>query len=272
MVTAATYDRGPRRIVILVDVSGSMTGTGTLKWGREFTQDLISSAPSQDSLALLTFSSQTEEVVAFGQGRTALLEEIDKLQRTDWGRVKGTGRTAMRDALLSALTVLKTPKVGDAICLVTDGGENASQSRKSRVEALLESAGVRVYAILLTWDTGSRALTAEEALGPSELRDLTSATDGALLLFVPGQVRNLSMPTTPPFGVSDSDRKELAAASEIFLHEISIFDVLNVRLPERLAKPRDWNLDVVDASGRRNKDVQVLYPHRLAPCILGEAH
>lgn len=273
LVTAASYDRGPRRIVILIDVSGSMTERGRLKWGLEFAQDLISSAPSQDSLALLTFSNQIENPVALGQSRTDLLAEIDKLQHTDWDRVKGVRKTAMEDALVNALALLKTARVGDAICLVTDGGENASQSRKSRVEALLELAGVRVYAILPTWHIGSRTLSPEEAEGPSELRDLASATGGALLLFVPGQVRNLSMPTAGPgVAVSDSDREELTRASQVFHREIFSFNMLNVRLPEPLAKPRAWNLDVVDASGRRNEEVQVLYPHRLAPCIPGEAH
>jgi hypothetical protein len=272
VVTATTYDRGPRSIVILIDVSGSMTERGRLKWGLEFAQDLISSAPSQDSLALLTFSNQVENAVAFGQSRTALLAEIDKLQHPDWDRVKGMRKTAMEDALLSALAVLKTPRVGDAICLVTDGGENASQSRKSNVEALLELAGVRVYAILPTWHIGFRTLSPEEAQGPSKLRDLASATGGVLLMFVPGQVRNISIPTTGPFEVIDSDRQELASASQAFHREISSFNILKVRLPERLTKPRDWNLDVVDASGQREKDAQVLYPQRLAPCTLGEAH
>ena len=71
LVTAASYDRGPLRIVILIDVSGSMTGTGRLKWSVEFAQDLISAAPSQESLALLTFSNRIGATVAFGQSRAA---------------------------------------------------------------------------------------------------------------------------------------------------------------------------------------------------------
>ena len=244
-VAAATYDSGPRRIVIVLDVSGSMTESGRLKWGLKFAQDLISLASSQESLAILTFSNRIEDTIAFGQSRTALLAEVDKLQDTNWGRVKGVRKTALEDALVSALAVLKTPSVGDAICLVTDGGENASQSNKSRDEALLESAGVRVYTFLPTWDRGSRTVSPEEAQGPSGLRGLAVATGGTLLLFVPGQARGLSMPATP-YVVSDSDKEELTRAAQGFHRDILSFAKLNVRLPEPLAKPRDWNLDVID--------------------------
>jgi len=81
-----------------------------------------------------------------------------------------------------------------------------------------------------------------------------------------------NLPTFAPVAVSDSDRDELARASQAFLREISSFNMLNVKPPEPLAKARDWNLDVVDASGRRDKEVEVVYPHRLPPCIPGETH
>lgn len=272
LVTDASYDSGPRRIVILIDVSGSMTERGRLKWGLTFAQDMISLTSSQDSLALLTFSNRVEDAIPFGQSRAALLAEVDKLQDTNWDRVKGLRRTALEDALVHALALLKTPRVGDAICLVTDGGENASQARQSRVEALLESAGVRVFAILPTWNMGSRTISPVEAEGPTKLRGLATATGGALLVFVPGQVRYVSTPTTGPFVVTVQDKQDLSSAAQGFHQEISSFIKLNLRLPGPLAKPHDWKLDVVDASGRQNKNLEIVYPHRLPPCTPGAVH
>ena len=164
------------------------------------------------------------------------MAEIDKLKHTDWYRLKGNRATAMEDALVSALDLLQTPQVGDVICLVTDGGENASQSSKSRVEALLESAGARVYAMLPASALHSGTVSTPEVQGPSELRDLTSATGGALLLFVPGQVRNLPslvpVPTWPTV-VTDNDREELKQGAQAFQDEILSFTTLRVRLPLR---------------------------------------
>jgi len=80
------------------------------------------------------------------------------------------------------------------------------------------------------------------------------------------------MPAAPPSLASDSDKEELTRAAQGFHRDILSFTKLNVRLPEPLAKPHDWNLDVIDASGQRNKHLQVVYPHSLAPCTSGEAH
>jgi hypothetical protein len=66
--------------------------------------------------------------------------------------------------------------------------------------------------------------------------------------------------------VNEEAREELARASQGFYREVFSFIKLNVRLPEPLAKPLHWNLEVVDASGRPYKNVQVHYPQRLAPC------
>jgi hypothetical protein len=266
LVTAATYDSGPRSIVILIDASGSMIESGKLAWGLKFARDLVSSASPQDSLALLTFSDETEVAASLGQSRTDLLTAVDKLQNRQWRRVKGIRRTALEDALVNALALLKTPRVGDAICLVTDGGENASRSSQSKVEALLQSAGVRVCVFLPTWYGEDRGAAEQGAQFQSEMRDLTSATGGALLPFVPGQIRGLARRVAGTPAMSASDDEDLRRAAQLFQRRILSLIELDVTLPAPLAKPREWNLEVVDASGRRHKQLEVIYPHRLAPC------
>ena len=257
-VTSVTLDTGPRRILILIDVSGSMTEEDRLKWGLEFTRDLISLTPLRDSLALVTFSTRTEDVVAFGQSPDALLAEVYKLQGTDWRRVKSARKTALVDALADALAMMKSPRVGDAICLVSDGGENASQSNWSRVKALFESSGIRVYVFLPTPTMSYRASSPEESVGLPGLYDLTSATGGDLLAFEVGM------------GTNERQRKITRLAAEGISKEISSIVKLTVRLPDPLAEPRSWKLEVVDASGRRIKHLQLFYPQRLGACAPGD--
>lgn len=252
-VTSATYDSGPRRIAVLIDVSGSMSEPpGKLAWSLKFVQDFVSLAPTADSLALLTFASHIEDHMDFGQSRTALLTEVFRLQTPDREDL-GEGMTALEDALVSAIGLLKKPRVGDAIYLVSDGGDNASRSRESRVTALLASAGVRVYSLLASPDVFTRQRTPEESPGPSGLRDLAIATGGNSQVFFPGRdtVR---------------DRDQLTRLSQILHSEISSFTKLTVRLPEPLLKPDSWHLELVNAAGRQIKAL-VIYPHRLAPCV-----
>lgn len=221
VVTDATYNRGPRRIVILIDVSGSMTERGKLNFGLVFARDLISLASPQTSLALMTFTDRIEDVVPFDRDRATLLAEIDKLQNTNWARLKGTRRTALEGSLLSALGLLRKPGLGDAICVVTDGGEDASHSRKFKVNALLESAGVRVYTFLTAWYSNPRAAASVVAEARSELQDLAATTGGAFVVFVPVQVRNNAWPVGPPVPILDGDRKYLLGAAQVFYGEIS---------------------------------------------------
>lgn len=265
-VTAASYESIPRRIVILIDVSGSMAKEGRLKWGLEFAQNVISLSPSENSLALLTFSNQIEDSIAFYQARTAMFSEIEKLRRTDWERVKGIRKTALRDAIFEALALLEPAAVGDAIYLISDGGENASRSHRSTLEALLEAAGVRVFAFLPTWRVASRAVSPEEAAGLIELRNLTIATGGELLPFVPFEARHLPILTPMDFPLTAADREELKRAAQNFHTETFAFSKLNVTLPQPLENSHNWSLDVVDSTGLVNKQLQIMYPHRLAPC------
>ena len=66
----ATYSFAPRRIVVLLDMSASMAGEPDhTKWriASEAVQDLLTEAPSEVSIALLTFSDQVHDVFDFSQ-------------------------------------------------------------------------------------------------------------------------------------------------------------------------------------------------------------
>ncbi len=269
-VTSATLDTGPRRIIILIDVSGSMTTEGNLESALEFTQQFISLTPLLDTLALYTFSDRIEDFVALGESHEALLAEVNKLQHTDWGSVKRMRKTAILDALVNALAMMKSPSVGDAICLVSDGGENASKSNGSTVKDLLESDGARLYAFLPILSTSIRGRTREEVDGPSELRGFAFATGGDIRVFGAAREKDPHDLLSGFYGAVGDDRKEIRLAAQRYRNEISSFEKLTVRLPEPLVKPREWKLDVVDASGQRIKHLQVFYPQRLAPCTSGD--
>lgn len=265
-VTDATDYRGPLRVLILIDASGSMTQDGKLNFGLVFARDLISLASPETLLALLTFSDSIEDTVPFGRGRAALLAEIGKLQDTDWAHMKGVRRTAIWDSLQTALALLKKPRLGDSIFVVTDGVDNASHSRESSVRARVESAGVRVYAVVFTPNLAYRGRTPEEASGPSEMRTLTAATGGGWMRYVPEQLGSNGPRFGMPVPIVASDRVSLMDAATLFYGEISDFVKLDVRMPGPLVKPRRLKLEMVDASGRKDKDLQVIYPRQLAPC------
>ena len=41
---------------------------------------------------------------------------------------------------------------------------------------------------------------------------------------------------------------------------------VEVELPRAVDKPREWELEAVDADGKKMKNVRVVYPRTLVPC------
>lgn len=86
-------------------------------------------------------------------------------------------------------------------------------------------------------------------------------------MYVPSQVRLLqSVTTAAPFNVNDDDQRELAQASQAFHRQVANVYKLDLRLLDSLDKPSKLKLDVTDISGRRQRNLQVIYPDQLARC------
>lgn len=295
-VRLVAYDSAPRRVVLLVDVSGRMVMSGDEARALAFARDMITLAPPGDSLALLAFSERTDAQVDFGSSRAALTGAAYALQQTRWR--PGMGRSAaVEDALVNALILMKKSQPGDAICLITEGNDTASHIRRASVRKLLESDGVRVFALVLPWSPQRRgggqsvmnprtirssgsartnaslpqSVVAPRArfgltfppVGVSRMQDLATDTGGDFVSFVsepvvlgPGRVKR----------ISNGGPDDLARAAQAFLREISSFENLEFTLPAPLAQTRSVRLEVIAPSGRREKKLHLVYPHQLAPC------
>ncbi len=174
----ATYSKGPRRIVLLLDVSGSMSGFASgksKKWqvAREAASELIAALPPGSKASLMTFSEKADI-------KSALSPDLRPIQ--DWLNSEAAqhpesfhGRTALYAAVQSALAQLEPTEPGDAIYVITDGGENASRVSESKLECALGSSGVRVFALIVPEEFGSFE---DERGGWVELLDLSKHSGG----------------------------------------------------------------------------------------------
>lgn len=256
-IVSASYSQGPRRIGVLIDSSGSMRDEG--QWERAMTvaESVYSSAGPQASLALLTFARHVEEKVDFAEGRNAVASELRKLRGATWKAYKGPlGKTALLDALLQGLMLFGPARTGDALFLITDGGENASHSKGAEVRERLLSAGVRLFAFLLVLPLSSRMRTPEEATGPSLLRELVDATGGELAILARGWSA----------GIGTREQEQILLTALGMTAEINGFYSLSFRLAEPLAKAGRWKLEAVEPTGLKRSRLRVVYPQTLAPC------
>jgi len=273
-VKSASYDTGPRRIVIAVDVSGSMfsgpenqSGPGLLL-GLLIARNLVAAAPPDQPFALLSFGEAVESKVDFTAGRTAVLSAIERLEGVSLKDMKGH-RTALWDAVAASFALMTPSRPGDAVYVITDGGDNKSKTRPSELKEMFESARSRFFGVCLMQQLATRGRTPEEAEGPQDLSSLAGATGGSVVFLEPdagdfnrllrADFRNVNAETLSKFKLG----------SEGLLSYINGFYRVDVRLPESLDKPTTWKIEVLDQSGRRDKHLQAIYPRQFLRCERG---
>jgi len=258
-ILSASIDTRPRRIVLLLDASGSMMEEG---WeaAKSLSVDLIRFAPPGASIAQMAFSETVLDTAGFDQDRSALLKRLAALVKV-CEQPRGTRKTALYDAIASARGTLGVPEFGDIIYAVTDAGDNKSQIQPKRVEEDLLTSGVRLFAVVVAYEHRTRGRTPEETVGPGRLLSMVEATGGNVLTFPYAA-------TSQPY--YDIKAKTRADALELAFHrlyeQMGTFYHLHLRLPETVDKPKEWNLEVIDEKGRPNRRVEVHYPQRLVPC------
>lgn len=259
-ILSVEVDHAPRRIVVLLDISGSMTDRNKWEVARTMAEDIVLFAPVENSVALIVFAEEVVDRVDFAQGRSAVAEKLTAMANTDEPPYQVKGQTAFFDALQEGISLLDPVRPGDVIYAFTDGGDNRSRSKPREVEKALLSAGVRFFAFIY-YDSRRQS---EGFLGPALLDKLIEATGGSWVVFPP--------PGSYSSKFSGKQAAAVKAAARQVYGEMTEFYRLEVELPVEMALPhapqklRGWKLEVVDERGKKRKDLTVHYPEKLAPC------
>ena len=151
-IVGANYNRGSRRIVVLLDMSGSMTeGIGPEKWqiAREAVTEILHQTPAETPIAMVTFDGKARDVLDFSHGRSAIASWLND-PSTQRPHLKYPAKTALFDSLLEALRLLGPVEKGDSIVAITDGGDNASKESFAQIEELLLRSQVRLFTFLFS--------------------------------------------------------------------------------------------------------------------------
>jgi len=256
-VVESTYSIAPRRIVVLLDTSGSMASENySAKWqvARETLATLLSQSPPETQIAMLTFSSQVNDVIDFSRGRTAIDEWLKHgpSQRSDI-----RGGTAFFDAAVAAAKLFQPPREGDAIYAITDGGDNRSILTERRTEKLLADSGIRLFLFLFYepfWLDLQQSGT---------VVDLMHETGGYAFGLTGNQA--LSAGNVGNFIYKDDDptRSKIAFTTKALNTQVNAFYHLSLNIPAE-RKSRKVTMQIVDAEGKQIKDLVVTYPQTLA--------
>ena len=262
-VVETDYSLAPRRIVLLLDISGSMAG-GTeknKKWqiAREALEDLIAETPADVKVALLTFSSQVHDVFDFSQSRSSIAAWLKEEPRR---RAEIKGRTALYDAVLAATKLLEPTRSGDAIYIITDGGDNSSQISETGIRKLLLQSRIRLFVFLLAEQSPFQP----EESRRDYLMELSRAT-GGFVFGVAGHAAGASFLPSWDFeyDYNERTREKIRLYTQVLNIQVNGFYTLQLEAHLQPNKLRKVSLEIVDGRGQPRKDIAFTYSTLLPP-------
>src|SRR6476660_3744955 len=138
-----------RRVLVLVDESGSMVGTPQKKAVQvveETIGELLAHLPDGTSVVYGFFSDISVFTPEFFSDPERLRQAIAEA-RTQMPTT-GKGGTPLFDALHQAMLRFGTPQPGDTIVVLTDAGENASKLQPGKVGKEIRGSGLRLVLLL----------------------------------------------------------------------------------------------------------------------------
>ncbi|MBZ5562011.1 MAG: VWA domain-containing protein [Acidobacteriia bacterium] len=244
-VGSASYHKNHCRIVILLDWSGSMRDQQPRLLIR-IIKELATSAFVDTSIALLTFSDKVIEKVEFSQRPLVFVDRLNLLEARYLK--EPYGKTRLNDAIEEGLSLLGQPQVGDALLLISDGGDNGSRTRPDKLKRDLVNSGVRLFAFLTVPPLWNRVRTPEEMQG-ANINAICEETGGDAIL-------------NNTYDNSAAIKEKVASLAT----EMKNIYVLEVGLPGQTDKPRQWKLEVEAAGSKDKSHLHLIYPRHFMPC------
>jgi len=190
-VQSVLLDRLPLSVTMVLDTSDSVAGD-RLSHLVQAGEGLIAALRPSDRAALITFSNIVDERVGMTENMQAILGSLQSM--------RGTGATALRDAIHLALELQPHDRTRPLVLVFTDGRDTASWLSEDAVVDTARRVGVVVHAIRVESDqfldrladsSGGRTWS---ATSDRQLRELfTRALDEMraryLLTYTPAGVR-----------------------------------------------------------------------------------
>lgn len=256
IVRRVSLEQGPRRIVLLLDTSGSMSfPNGVPRQNAiRLAKQILADLPPEDSVALYTYADEPHLLNSFTTDRELLTRQIDSIP--DWGR----GLTRFTSALATILTSHSADlKFGDDILCLSDGYEMPDFGRnRDALIANFQKMSVRFYFVRVVSE-----IEAQE--GIAEFWSFARTTGGTSIVpeladFIPHEDR-----PNPNYLVSALEPKKIKQMSLWIRDLIQAVYSIQLEFPKPLTKPSNLNLEVVDSNGVKLKGTALYYPQRLMP-------
>jgi hypothetical protein len=247
------------RVVILLDVSGSMHGLpGSHLWNvvMALVQHVASLESDNSEFALALFTDRVFETVDFAQGRDALKKRLDEISRDPTFPRIGKGHdTKIYDVLWEGVQMLKNPTSADSLLVITDGFDEGSKTRPDEVLGRLAGPMIRVFAVLVDPLPGERSRP-----DTSEFVRFVQKSGGQV--FGPVDAGNAAF----------RDSAKSAQAGQVMAGQLGQFyggilenNVLTIQL-SAIQKQQAVRLSLTDSARHQLKKPRIFFPREIGPC------
>jgi Mg-chelatase subunit ChlD len=245
-VVSLSLDSRPRRIVMMVDSSGSMgaspqnSGWGTSLRTAAFAAD---SVPANASVALMTFGDRLLPESNGFEGRQQIGRAVLALAKR-----RPKGHTALFDSIDEALSLFEEPQLGDTIFLITDGDDDKSKTSLAKLRESLVAHGVRVFVFLVQHEG---FVPAEGEEGASRMGQLAEFTGGYVIRI-------------PRYAIRDEEQEWLAKSAPQIARQVE--GIYQIGLDFSGTFGSKARVKVAFIERKREKNTRLAYPRQLAPC------
>src|SRR5882672_10388711 len=147
-VTSTAINQEPPRVVLLLDTSGSMRGMTSAderNFSVDLAEDLVLAMPAASEIGLGFFYNEFDPISLPTVDHKKLRFQLEALRSHP---SSFRGRTALWDAILDSVKMFDRPHLGDAIYVITDGGDNDSKTKQKHVVQALREVGIRLFAFI----------------------------------------------------------------------------------------------------------------------------
>jgi hypothetical protein len=272
-VKALTFDDGPRRVLIVVDLNKKLSADSR-KAEDEMIKTLMANARPQDTFAIMPARGPGQDV-KFTEDRSAISQALG--QPGDGKRGKEPG---VLDTVMVGIEWFGPPEPGDSIVVIASDLEGNRKANARMVAKALHDSHIRMFGLALgpvetknsvashfMTSTTSQGLAEAQPLVGNILYDtgdehffpLTTNSGGLVLSVMNADPRHTYSMADPH--LAESVRQKARSVSNM----IAAYYRMQVE-PPTIAKPTDWDLTINEDIQKHSTPMFVLYPHEIGPC------
>jgi hypothetical protein len=266
-IVSVAVDSRPRRVVILLDTSGSMReDPDHWRLPLDVAVHVARSISSNTQLAFLTFDDVVHNVIDFSGDNSAVLGQLNRMSNGEAFSKKDIhGHTALYDAVYYGWQLLKNSTSADLLFVISDGDDNKSSLNLEALERILIGSGVRFFAVRMRDLTNvSRARRLDEMGSPRVLAEIAEETGGEV--FGPVGFRLGGYIHYAFSNYNYSAKTKVEDALSWFYEGMLQSQALEIQIPAAIPAKEFLEVKLSKAGTQKWKGTTLSYPRRLLPC------